>query len=47
MSTAEPLRTRTSPQDVRRKTFTARLRGLDRDEVRYFLAVLANDLEGI
>jgi DivIVA domain-containing protein len=46
MSRTDPPRTRTSPQDVRRKNFTVRLRGLDQDEVRYFLAGLANDLEG-
>jgi DivIVA domain-containing protein len=46
MSRTDPPRTRTSPQDVRRKNFTVRLRGLDPDEVRYFLAGLANDLEG-
>ena len=47
MSRTDPPRTRTSPQDVRRKSFTVRLRGLDPDQVRYFLAGLANDLEGI
>ena len=47
MSRTDPPRTRTSPQDVRRKNFTVRLRGLDPDEVRHFLAGLANDLEGI
>jgi DivIVA domain-containing protein len=47
MSRTDPPRTRTSPQDVRRKNFTVRLRGLDPDEVRYFLAGLANDLQGI
>jgi DivIVA domain-containing protein len=47
MSRTDPPRTRTSPQDVRRKIFTVRLRGLDPDEVRYFLAGLANDLQGI
>jgi DivIVA domain-containing protein len=47
MSRTDPPRTRTSPQDVRRKDFTVRLRGLDPDEVRYFLAGLANDLQGI
>jgi DivIVA domain-containing protein len=47
MSRTDPPRARTSPQDVRRKNFTVRLRGLDPAEVRYFLAGLANDLEGI
>jgi DivIVA domain-containing protein len=47
MSRTDPPRTRTSPRDVRRKNFTVRLRGLDPDEVRYFLAGLANDLQGI
>jgi DivIVA domain-containing protein len=46
MSRTDPPPTRTSPQDVRRKNFTVRFRGLDPDEVRYFLAGLANDLEG-
>ena len=46
MSRTGPPGTRTSPQDVRRKNFTVRFRGLDPDEVRYFLAGLANDLEG-
>jgi DivIVA domain-containing protein len=46
MSRTDLPRTRTSPQDVRRTNFTVRLRGLDPDEVRYFLAGLANDLEG-
>jgi len=47
MSRTDPSRTRTSPQDVRRKNFTVRFRGLNPDEVRYFFAGLANDLEGI
>ena len=47
MSRTDPLRTRTSPQDVRRKNFTVRLRGLDQDEVRFFVAGLADDLEGL
>jgi len=38
-------RPRTSPQDVRRKTFNVRLRGLDHNEVRAFLRTLADDLE--
>ena len=47
MTTTDPPRTRTSPHDVRGKHFTVRLRGLDQDEVRYFLAGLADQLEGI
>jgi DivIVA domain-containing protein len=47
MSRTDPPHTRTSPQDVRRKNFTVRLRGPDQDEVRFFLAGLADDLEGI
>ena len=47
MSRTGPPGTRTSPQDVRRKSFTVRLRGLDPDEVRYFMAGLANDPEGL
>ena len=47
MSRTDPPRTRTSPQDVRRKNFTVRLRGLDQDEVRFFIAGLADDLEGL
>jgi DivIVA domain-containing protein len=47
MSRTDTPRTRTSPQDVRRKNFTVRLRGLDQDEVRFFMAGLADDLEGL
>jgi DivIVA domain-containing protein len=47
MSRTDPPRTRTSPQDVRRKNFTVRLRGLDPHEVRFFMAELADDLEGL
>ena len=47
MSRTDPPRTRTSPPDVRRKNFTVRIRGLDRDEVRIFIAGLADKLEGI
>jgi DivIVA domain-containing protein len=47
MSRPDLPRTQTNPQDVRRKNFTVRLRGLDPDEVRYFMAGLANDLEGL
>ena len=34
-----------SPQDVRRKHFSVRLRGVDYGEVRFFLAGLADELE--
>ena len=47
MSRTDPPRTQTSPQDVRRKNFTVRLRGFDQDEVRFFIAGLADDLEGL
>ena len=47
ISRPDPPRTQTNPQAVRRKNFTVRLRGLDPDEVRYFMAGLANDLEGL
>jgi cell division initiation protein len=47
MSKTDPPRTRTNPQDVRRKNFTVRIRGLDPDEVRFFMAGLADDLEGL
>ena len=47
MSRTDPPRTRSSPQDVRRKNFTVRLRGLAQDEVRFFMAGLADDLEGL
>jgi cell division initiation protein len=47
MSRTEPQRTWTSPEDVRRKNFTVRVRGLAQDEVRFFMAGLADDLEGL
>jgi DivIVA domain-containing protein len=47
MSRTDPPPARTSPQDLRRRNFTVRFRGLDPDQVRYFLAGLANGLEGI
>ena len=47
MSRTDPPRTQTSPQDVRRKNFTVRLRGLDKGEVRFFMAGLADDLKGL
>lgn len=45
MSRTELPRARTSPQEVRRKRFTARLRGVDYGEVRSFLSGLADELE--
>ena len=45
MSMVGSSRPRTSSQDVRRKTFNVRLRGLDHNEVRAFLRTLADDLE--
>jgi DivIVA domain-containing protein len=47
MSRTELPRPRTSPQDVRRKSFSVRLRGADPGEVRHFLTGLADELEGI
>lgn len=47
MSRTDPPHTRTSPQDVRGKNFTVRLRGLAPDEVRYFLAGLTDQLDAI
>ena len=47
MSRADLPRTRTNPQDVRRKNFSVRLRGVDAGEVRSFLTGLADELEGI
>ena len=44
MTTTDPPRTWTSPHDVRGKTFTVRLRGLDSDAVRFFMAGLADQL---
>src|SRR5215207_5179472 len=35
----------TSPQEVRRKNFTVRMRGFDHDEVRFYLGKLADELE--
>jgi cell division initiation protein len=45
MITADSPRTRTTPEEVRHKDFTVRLRGLDHNEVRSFLDALADDLE--
>jgi DivIVA domain-containing protein len=47
MSKTDPPRTRINPSDVRRKNFTVRLRGLDQNEVRFFMAGLADDVEGL
>jgi DivIVA domain-containing protein len=47
MSRNELPRARTSPQDVRHKRFSARLRGVDNGEVRSFLSGLADELEGL
>jgi DivIVA domain-containing protein len=47
MSRTELPRTRTNPHDVRRKTFSDRLRGYDHGEVRTYLTRLADEIEGI
>jgi DivIVA domain-containing protein len=47
MSRTDLPRTRTNPQEVRRKNFNVRLRGVDAGEVRSFLTGLADELEGI
>ena len=47
MSRTESSGARVSPQDVRRKHFSVRLRGVDYGEVRFFLAGLADELEGL
>jgi DivIVA domain-containing protein len=47
MSRTEPPRGRTSPEELRRKNFTVRLRGVDQDEVRSFLTGIANQIEEI
>jgi DivIVA domain-containing protein len=47
MSKTDSPRTRTSPQEVRRKSFNVRLRGFDHAEVRAFLTAVADDLERI
>jgi DivIVA domain-containing protein len=47
MSRTEPPRGRTSPEELRRKNFTVRLRGVDQDEVRSFLTGLAEEFERI
>jgi DivIVA domain-containing protein len=47
MSRTDPSGTRINPQDVRRKHFSIRFRGIDYDEVRTFLAGLADNLEGL
>jgi DivIVA domain-containing protein len=47
MSRTDLPRTRTNPQEVRRKNFNVRFRGVDAGEVRSFLTGLADELEGI
>jgi DivIVA domain-containing protein len=47
MSRTDPSGARINPQDVRRKHFSVRLRGIDYGEVRTFLAELADNLEGL
>ncbi len=45
MSRTDSPRVAASPQDVRRKNFTDRLRGYDHGEVRSFLTGLGDDIE--
>ena len=47
MSMTDLPRTRTNPQEVRRKNFNVRFRGVDPGQVRSFLTGLADELEGI
>jgi DivIVA domain-containing protein len=47
MSKTDLPRTRSNPQEVRRKNFNVRFRGVDPGEVRSFLTGLADELEGI
>jgi DivIVA domain-containing protein len=47
MSRTDLPRTRSNPQEVRRKNFNVRFRGVDPGEVRSFLTGLADELEGI
>jgi|SoiMethySBSTD1v2_1073268.scaffolds.fasta_scaffold285864_3 DivIVA domain-containing protein len=47
MSRNDPPRAPTSPQEIRRKQFNPRFRGLDAGEVRSFLNALAGDLDVI
>jgi DivIVA domain-containing protein len=47
MSRTDSPRARTNPQEVRRKNFTVRLRGVDPGEVRSYLTGIADELEGI
>ena len=47
MSKTDLPRTRTNPQEVRRKNFNVRFRGVDPGQVRSFLTGLADELEGI
>jgi DivIVA domain-containing protein len=45
MTRTDSPRARTTPEEVRHKDFTVRLRGLDHNEVHSFLDTLADDLE--
>jgi DivIVA domain-containing protein len=45
MSRTEPPRGDASPEDLRRKNFTVRLRGVDQDEVRSFLTGVADQID--
>jgi DivIVA domain-containing protein len=47
MSRTDPSSARINPQDIRHKHFSVRLRGVDYGEVRFFLAGLADELEGL
>jgi cell division septum initiation protein DivIVA len=47
MSRTEPPPGGTRPDDLRRKNFTVRLRGVDQDEVRSCLAGIADEVERI
>jgi DivIVA domain-containing protein len=47
MSRSDSPSTRTSPQEVRRKSFNVRLRGFDHAEVRAYLTAVADHLERI
>jgi cell division septum initiation protein DivIVA len=47
MSKTDLPRTRSNPQEVRRKNFNVRFRGVDPGEVLSFLTGLADELEGI
>jgi DivIVA domain-containing protein len=47
MSGTDAPRASADPHEVRRKKFSVRMRGLDQDEVRFFIARLADDLESV